>query len=356
MKLVQKLLICSLFTLAGVLLAIQPALAAGKMKLVSVKTDTEIALDASAEKAWDSAKALSVKLDMIPYKPNNGYDGMTETTVNIKSLYDNENVYFYITYKDPTRSLARFPWVKQADGSWKQSINKDSTGHDNTFYEDKLGFFWNINTRGFKKKGCDIACHMTKNGMNAGVADKSAGRKYTRKNGETIDMWHWKGVRTNVLGMFDDQFVDHIKDPKKNKNWGRHGDAKTGGGYYNNVNAAKNGPKFMNSPYSDEYKYFVTPWYKADFVDTFKTGDIVPGIVLDPFTGHRADIKVKGAWQNGQWTLEVKRSLTTTGNKADIQDVQFSDTSKSYYFGLSVFDNSQINHIYHNGAIEFKFQ
>jgi hypothetical protein len=356
MKLVQNLFFCFLFALAGVLFVAQPALAAGKMKLVSVKTSTEIALDAASEKAWDSAEALTVDLNLTPYKPSNGYDGMKQTTLTIKSLYDNDNVYFYIQYKDPTQSLARFPWVKQSDGSWKQLAAKDSTGHDNTYYEDKLGFFWDISTRGFKKKGCDIACHMTKDGMNAGVKDKSAGRKFTRKKGETIDMWHWKGVRTNALGMFDDQFVDHVKDPKANKNWGRHGDAKTGGGYKNNVNKAKNGPMYMNSPYSEDAKYFVVPWYKAKFVDNFKTGDVVPGIVLDPFTGHRADIKVKGAWQNGQWTLEVKRSLKTTGKNADIQDVQFTDMSKSYYFGLSVFDNSQINHIYHEGAIEFKFQ
>jgi len=53
--------------------------------------------------------------------------------------------------------------------------------------------------------------------------------------------------------------------------------------------------------------------------------------------------------------LEVKRSLKTRGKNAKIQDVQFSDLKKPYYFGLSVFDNSQINHIYHNGSIELRF-
>jgi Ethylbenzene dehydrogenase len=356
MNLVQRAFFLTLCTLAGLVFISNSAMAAKKMKLVSSMTSTVIVLDAFAEPAWDSAASLEVKLDELPYKPNNGYDGMKETMVTIKSLYDNNYVYFYIQYDDPTKSLERFPWVKQSDGSWKQLINKDSTGHDNTYYEDKLGMFWEVKARGFKKKGCDVACHMAENGITNGMKDTSPGRKYTNKPGETIDMWHWKGVRTNVLGIFDDQFVDSTKDPKANKNWGRKGDAKLGGGYKNNVNKNKTGPIYMNSPYSEDNKYFVVPWARAKFVDTFKTGDMVPGIYLSEFTGSRGDIKVKGAWKEGKWTLEVKRALVTMGEKSKTQDVQFDNLSKKYYFGMSVFDNSQINHIYHNKSIEFSFK
>jgi hypothetical protein len=357
MNLIKKTLLFTVTTLAGMAFASGSAWAkTGKMQLVSVKTTAPIVLDATAEAAWNKATAVEVELTETPYKPNNGYEGMKQTTVRIKSLYDKDNVYFFIQYDDPTESLARFPWIKQADGSWKQLVNKDSTGHDNTYYEDKMAMFWEIKARGFAKKGCDVACHMAENGINNGIKDKSPGRKYTGKAGETIDMWHWKGVRTNPLGQFDDQFVNDNNDPNKNAEWGRAGDVKTGGGYQNNINAAKTGPIYMNSPYSDEHKYYVLPSLKADFVDTFKTGDVVPGITLDPFTGPRADIKVKGVWRDGHWTLEVQRSLVTKGEKADIQDVQFKDLKKKHYFGVSVFDNSQINHLYHNGTVEFSFK
>jgi ethylbenzene dehydrogenase len=357
MNLTKRTLLFASMAFLGATLTSSPALAKSKkMKLVSVKTNSPIVLDTVAEKAWDKAAFLKVKLDETPYRPNNGYDGMTETNLRIKSLYDKENIYFLIQWDDPTLSLARFPWVKQNDGSWKQSIKKDSTGHDNTYYEDKLGIFWEVKARGFKKKGCDIACHMAENGMTNGMKDKSPGRKYTNRPGETIDMWHWKGVRTNPLGIFDDQFVDSTKDPKKNKNWGRKGDAKLGGGYKNNVNKDKSGPMYMNSPHSEDNKYHVLPWSKAKFKDTFKPGDVVPGIVLDTFTGSRGDIRVKGAWQNGQWTLELQRKLVTTGEKSKVQDVQFDNLKKTYYFGLSVFDNSQINHIYHNKSIGMTFK
>jgi hypothetical protein len=124
MKTLGKLFLGMSLVVAAMLMIANPSLAQEKkpkMKLVSVKADTAITLDAVAEKAWDKATALEVKLDQLPYEPSNGYDGIRETTVKIKSLYDDKNIYFYLQYEDPTQSLARFPWIKQADGSWKQS-------------------------------------------------------------------------------------------------------------------------------------------------------------------------------------------------------------------------------------------
>ena len=107
------------FVLIGMLIIANPAKTQNQeMKLMSVKADSAIMLDAMAEKAWDKAPAMMVKVDQLPYQPNNGYEGMRETTVTMKSLYDDKNVYFFIEWPDPTKSLARFPWVKQADGSW----------------------------------------------------------------------------------------------------------------------------------------------------------------------------------------------------------------------------------------------
>ncbi len=344
---------------ALVLGAVQTTVAqAANDSLGSYKVDSTITLDGSAEAAWDKAKPLTVKLDQLPYKPAN-YQGMKQTSVTMKSLYDDQYVYFLLQYADPTKSLERYPWVKQADGSWKQLKDKDHTGHDNVYYEDKVGIFWDIKARGFAKKGCDAACHMQDdNGKINGIDQKgkAPGRKYTRKAGETIDMWHWKSVRMNPLGFIDDQFVDHVKDPRANKNWGRHGDAKTGGGYVNNINDAKTGPAFMNRTQDGLNDYTVTPSQKTEFVDTFNPGDSVPGIMSTPFTGSRGDIWSTGVWNDGQWTIEIKRKLVTTGDEAERQDVQFNDLNKTYHFGVSVFDNSQINHIYHEGSLKFAFK
>ena len=317
--------------------------------LVSTKAGSAIILDGKIDKAWAGAKEITVKVDEMPYEPSNGYKGMQDTDVTIKSLYDESHVYFLFTYKDPTKSLERFPWVKQEDGSWKKLSNKDDTGHDNTYYEDKFAMFWDISTKGFDEEGCMVACHLDEPG------DKSAGRKYTDSADETIDMWHAKYVRSMPMGMFDDQYVDNNTDPKKNKGWGRKGD--TGkGGYKNNDNADKSGPAFMNlNPTADEL-YYVIPSKRVPFVDNYKAGDVVPGISIAPMMGGRADILSRNDYKDGVWTLEVMRALKTEGENVETQDVQFTDKSKTYPFGIAVFDNSQINHLFHAETLELKFK
>jgi hypothetical protein len=172
--------------------------------LVSTKTDTAPTLDGKMEDVWSKAQPLKVELGKLPYEPKN-YKGIKKATVTVRALHDGGNIYFLLQWADPTESLARFPWVKQPDGSWKQLKDLDDTGHDNAYYEDKLAMFWNINTAGFESKGCASVCHKSRDGKNAGFPDTSPGRKYTNKPGETLDMWHWKGVRNGAVGQVDDQ-------------------------------------------------------------------------------------------------------------------------------------------------------
>jgi hypothetical protein len=322
------------------------------MTLVSKATDNAPVLDGMVEDLWSNAPALEVRVDKLPYKPNNGYPGISETVVTMRALHDSENIYLLYQYADPTKSLERFPWVKQEDGSWKQKKNLDSTGHGNTYYEDAV--LWDINARGFGKKGCDAACHMAQDGEINGTPTKSPGRKYTTREGQTIDMWHWKSVRSWPVDQVDDQFIDDTANPEENKNWGRKGDAKTGGGYRNNVSEDGTQPAFMPSDGSTG-AYWLLKDEAVPFEDNFKPGDVLPGVVVSPFEGSRGDISAKAKWEDGTWTIEVRRPLKTTGEKAEIQDVQF-DPADDYDFGIAVFDNSQINHIYHEGVITLKFE
>jgi hypothetical protein len=152
---------------------------AADQTLVSTATTSPILLDGIADKAWEAAKPLVITLDELPYEPSNGYHGMTSTDVTIKSLHDAQNVYFLISYQDPTKSLERFPWVKQADGSWKKLANKDDTGHDNTYYEDKFALFWDINTKFRSRK----ALLMTETELRLIAAPAMIGLSSKPKNG-----------------------------------------------------------------------------------------------------------------------------------------------------------------------------
>ena len=338
----------------GTLAWASPLLAAGPQVLTSTPTTVPPVIDGNAESVWDGAKPLQVTVNKLPYAPNNGYTGMKATKVSLRAMHDKEYFYMLVQFQDPTKSLERYPWVKQADGSWKQKKNKDSTGHDNTYYEDKFAILWDINARGFAKKGCDAACHIAKDGKVMGIEDKAPGRKFTSRPGQTIDMWHWKSVRSNPVGQIDDQFIDSTADPKANKNWGRKGDSKSGGGYKDNVSEDKKTPLWMAKD-GVTGGFWLLHDNTAEFSDKFKAGDVVPGIVVSPFQGSRGDINANGVWKDGTWTLEMKRKLVTTGDKADEQDVQFRDLNKGYPFGVAVFDNSQINHIYHEGVLVLKF-
>ena len=324
--------------------------------LTSFKTNQAIELDGIAENAWVKLTPLQVVLDKTLYKPNK-YEGILKTTLTIRSLYDDDYVYFFVQWDDPTKSVERYPWLKQPDNTWMRLMDKDQTGHENTYYEDKLAIFWNINAGGFDNNGCAIACHMADDqGKVADIAEQSPGRKFTRRQGETIDMWHWKAVRTGFIGQFDDQFVDSTIDPVVNKNWGRKGDHSTGGGYRDNITDDQQGPAMGTKLWNDTDSYAIGPNDQVLFFDTFKPGHRIASILVDPFTGSRGDISAEAVWNEGQWSLEFKRKRTTDGENARVEDAQFSDLSRTYSFGISVFDNSQINHIYSESVLKLNFE
>jgi hypothetical protein len=156
--------------------------------LTSVKVATAPAIDGAPEAIWDQATAMTVNVA-------GGANAGTHT-VTLKSVYTGDSVYFLATWNDPTESLQRMPWVKQADGKWKQLKDPDDKGGDNNkYYEDKFAQIWNINTPTFDASGCFALCH-------AGEAGKPYGNKYTPNTGEMADIWHMKIVRTNPTGMW----------------------------------------------------------------------------------------------------------------------------------------------------------
>ncbi len=290
------------------------------------------------------------------------YPGLTKTKVTMMSVYTTTDVYFVATWADPTKSLARYPWEKQADNSWKQLLNKDSSGHENTYYEDKFAVQWDVNTSDFATLGCFAGCHLD----STPTSPTFPGKKYNNKPGEVTDMWHWKTVRTEPNGQLDDKHVVYQATIGN----GRKSDTKTGPGAYIDNNfgkfaAACEGdptgaltlPCFMG-PAGKELVandvFWILDSEKQKFVDTFKTGDQVAGMVTSAFAGSRGDVSTKAEYANGMWTLEIKRALTTTAGTAE--DVQFDDLKKVYKFGVAVFDNTQINHAAHGGTIDFKFR
>ena len=289
-------------------------------------------LDGKIDALWQQAQAVKIPVMGGANLPNGG------TEVTLKAVYTDTDVFFLAQWGDKSQSLQRFPWKKQADGSWVRLVDPSDKGNDsNMYYEDKLAILWNINIAGFEAAGCMVACH-------AGESGKPYGNKYLNNPGELGDLWHWKSVRTGPVGQIDDQYVDSTRyDKDKSPDAGRKSDPKTAGGYVDNFSDDKKGPKFAAKGNKPAPPYWILDQEKEAFDNSkYKSGDEVASILVAAFTGDRGDIGAQASWENGVWTLEFSRKLTTAGKF----DVQFDDLSKQYAFGVAVFDNAQVRHAF----------
>ena len=314
--------------------------------LVAAKVATPPVLDGDAnDPAWAAAKAIKVELS----GGKNFAGGKGESKGTLKAVYSGDMVYFLVQYDDPTNSVRRGPFQKQADGSWKKLKDpEDKGGDDNVYYEDKWAIIWNINNSiaNFDKKGCAATCHLGEG--------KPYGNKYTKEAGMIGDIWHMKSMRTAPLGKVDDQWLDHTRyDPKTEPNAGRKNEP--GGPEYKAFNLENGKPPFMNKDGKAANAggtYYIVDGNQVPFDDSkFKPGDEVASYFIYPVKGDRADVNVAMRWANGKHTSEVSRKLVT-GSKFDIQ---FSDMKASYGFGFAAFDNAQVQHATGDDPLYLRF-
>ncbi len=314
-------------------------IAAQQSELVAARVTQAPTIDATAESLWNQARPVTIRVS--------GGANQGSHDVTLRAVYMTDSVYFFAEWNDSTESLRRFPWQKQADGSWKQ-LAAGATNDENTYYEDKLAMIWDINITGFQQAGCFAACH-------AGESPSGSpyGNKYTPNPGELGDIWHWKSVRTGSVGQMDDQYLDSTRYNKDTApEAGRKSDDKTAGGYVDNKTQDGKLPAFGLPGNKTAPPYWIQDSEKVAFdTNAYKANDEVPGIIVSPFKGDRGDLTAKSAYRNGRWYLEWSRKLTT-GSKTD---VQFSDLAKAYYFGVAVFDNAQVRHSYQTGATRMTF-
>jgi ethylbenzene dehydrogenase len=295
--------------------------------------------------AWASAPEFKIKLA----NGANFNNGATE--LRLKAVYTTDTLYMLVQYADPTQSVRRSPYVKQPDGSWKKLSDPDDKGGDNNkYYEDKFALLWNINNsiKGFDTMGCFATCHV-------GEPGKPFGNKYTASEGELGDIWHMKSIRTGYIGQSDNQYVDHTRfDKDKAPEAGRKSDAKTGGGY-DDIKLVDGKPEFMSKSAKAANKggtYYLLAEDKAPFDDSkFVPGDEVASIMVSKFEGDRGNIDTVIGWKNGTWTAVLSRKLVTPSKF----DVQFNNLDSEYAFGFAAFDNAQVRHAFHQGAIKLKF-
>jgi len=147
------------------------------------------------------------------------------------------------------------------------------------------------------------------------------------------DIWHWKAYRSNTAGLAHDKshVIADTKIPKSKKY------------------KAVNGKTLWFSRPSDKGDRI----YKSKRY-TDKVEDVMPKYVVSSKTisGSVADVKAKGVWSNGMWTLELARKFDTGDHESD---VVFS-TGSSVKGAIAVFDSFGDWHHSISDTLLYKFQ
>lgn len=332
-------------------------------------------------RATDYIWQYAPSLDIETQNGKNGY----APTVTMKALYDNWYLYLLITWDDETKSFQKNSWwfgesdpqkyttINVFDTTFiyyrsedtvstnrriKETVQKDWTMISNFFlgiietvthkvnviidstqssptitYEDlgtssKLdtttisgdedGFAIMFNHSSSDFISCSNLCH-----VNSMATDID----------EFVDVWRWAAHRTNFIGYTDDKFLTDD---------GFHGDIgdssyvlNKSGLYPEYVDILDPG---MNSDFLRDSLWVTIVPFSQNF--EWEGGNTVPGYILHKPTASRGNIKASGDYEDGIWTLEMKRRLSTT-SEPDSTDIEFNpDSDANVDFHIAVFDNS----------------
>lgn len=348
-------------TAATVLYALQRALPGQNLSVI--QTNTPPTLDGIAdEPLWAAANTVQV----LTTRGENLPGGAVEVT--LKAAHDGTHFYGLLQWPDTTRSQKHLPLVKTATG-WQVQQTEYGIQDEDLYYEDKFGVM--LSERG--RIAGNHSIHMGAQPL-AGKPGASGGRglHYTT-DGSIVDVWHWKSVRTgnDVMGQIDDNYFGAPMEPKDSGRYtgGYAKDPKDSGGYEMNWDSyADSGvtPKYLPadpallapfqtldlSPDATDSvalylnKAEVVPYDPA--LDAYPVGTIMPAVIVgSPMTGDRGDVQAVAQWDDGVWTMEIKRALDTGSD----YDVAFA-ADRPTYLWVAAFNHAQTRHSRHLYPVE----
>lgn len=205
-------------------------------------------------------------------------DRFAEIDITLRSIFTDEEIFFLVTFPDESENREHKTLI------WDDGRKVYITGPKR---EDTFVFKWS---------------------MEPFPVDLSLGGDAPYK----ADIWYWKSYRTNHAGYADDKY--QIYSPLEMKK--------------SRKLISKNGSFFYLFRSGDEgeaaYRVLVIDDYRGPTADKYE--------YATP-TGSRADIRARGTWSNGRWTVEFGRRLQT-GHPDDI----FFDTDFNYQFVVSRYE------------------
>jgi hypothetical protein len=314
------------------------------VELVAVVASSPPLIDGSADDPlWSLAPPLQLSLTQV--EPSSS-DRRT-FSATLRAAVDNEFLYLLVEVFDPTpHETPNFFRFRGGNPASEANWTLTTEGQDGFALMFPIGAPQNV--RGdragetFQTVGCAVACHT------AATTNAYEGGSYPTYG--RIDLWYWKAGTTNPQGFADDYVAegrDGSSFPEE-----RRGD---GGNAFEEPNFPPQGTGPMlpismaggNNGGLDPRRFLWQPTSvpfnpQAPNPATgraWSAGDGVPGWALRaqdrPFAS-RGDIAARGRYENGRWTIELRRRLNT-GNPDDVVLARGS----SVPFSLAYFDNSR---------------
>jgi hypothetical protein len=305
---------------------------------------------------WQQAKPVTIHTTEGANFPGG------EVSVRVRGVHDGERVYFLFEWPDTTRSQKHLPLIKTAEG-WKVLETQYGIQDECDYYEDKFGVMFSTSAQ--------IGGGATHLGPRP-LTDKPGspnqrGLHYTT-DGNIVDIWHWKSVRTGPLGQIDDNYfgppMTAPSKPGERYTGGYTQDPKDGGGFDQNwtklesspfvvpkrlpkdfqAQQARLGTVNLNPLVGDDGQWWMaledTVPYTQE-LDPYPVGTVIPSVLIDkPFVGDRGEVTAIGTWQDGWWRLEATRKLDTQ-SRFDLP------MQSGLYLWVAVFDHTQTRHSRH---------
>jgi len=206
------------------------------------------------------------------------FDTTGKIPITIRSVYSDDEIFFLVIFPDPDESRTHKSWL------WNQERGFYTVGTDR---EDIFVFKWNM-----ESEPVDLSIY----------AD----------NTYTADIWFWKACRTDPVGYADDK--SHYLSTTNDR--------------YATEIISRTGKSMYLLRTGDQG----TSAYNINLISDYQ-GNLLPRYTVHAPSGSRGDVRARGKWQDGRWTVEFGRRMTT-GNE---DDVQFNKTG-IYLFGVSRYE------------------
>lgn len=250
-------------------------------KVVADAMSAAPTLDGKADE-WAAIPPVTVKVEPATAGDAKAFQGTVD--LQLRAAVNGDMIYLLAQWPDKTKDDTHktLTWNKEKDGY--------EEGKDR---EDRLAL-------NFPISGDFTACMLS-------------GKTFV------ADVWHWKALRSQSVGLVEDQTnimsVDKLEKAKEHP--------------------TKDGKKVWLARPSDAGTPLVTSQKPIDNI-----GDVIPQYLpAKEVSGSIADIKSAAVYADGKWTVEMSRKLDT-GNKDDVALAH----GKTYAAGSAVFDHTGDDH------------